>query len=73
MYIKLEFLSVGGLEYTESIPCIGEWTSTKKGALSMTLNCIWWWGYSSSDLECVDYPFIAIIPRFTQDHGGSTG
>ena len=20
-------------------------------------NCIWWWGYSSGDLENVEYPF----------------
>ena len=31
--------------------------------LGMTLNCVWWWGSSSRDLESVEYPFIAITPR----------
>ena len=31
----------------------------------MTLNCIWWLGYSSEDLENVEYAFITITPRST--------
>ena len=38
----------------------------------MTLNCIWWWGSSSWDLESVEYPIIAIIPMSTQSQSGST-
>ena len=29
----------------------------------MRLNCIWWWGSSSRDLESVEYPFTVITPR----------
>ena len=27
----------------------------KYSTLSMTLKCIWWWGYSSGDLGSVEY------------------
>ena len=41
--------------------------ATKKcgGVLGMTLNCIWWWSFSSEDLGSVEYPFIAITPKST--------
>ena len=38
----------------------------------MTLNCIWWWGSSSGDLESVEYPFIVITPISTLIQNGST-
>ena len=41
----------------------------KKG---MRLNCIWWWGSTSGDMWSVEYPFIAINPRFTLIRCGST-
>ena len=34
--------------------------------LGMTLNFIWWWGYSSDNLVSVEYPIIAITLRSTQ-------
>ena len=38
----------------------------KKGSvLSMTLNCIWWFGSSSGALGSVEYIFISITPRPT--------
>ena len=33
-------------------------TSSKRGVLSMTLNCIWWWDYSSGVLGMMEYPLI---------------
>ena len=35
--------------------------SPKRGVLGMTLNYIWWWGFSSGDLWTLKYPFIAIL------------
>ena len=35
-------------------------TYPKRGVLGIMLNCIWWWGYNSRDLENVEYPSIAI-------------
>ena len=32
-----------------------------KGVLDITLNCIWWWGSSSDDLEIENYSFIAMF------------
>ena len=32
-------------------------------ALSMTLNCIWWWSPHSGDLGHMEYPFIIITSR----------
>ena len=29
----------------------------------MTIDCIWWWGSSSGDLESEVYYFIAITPK----------
>ena len=37
----------------------------------MALNYIQWWGSNSRALESVDYPFIAIILRFTLIWSGS--
>ena len=39
--------------------------------LSITLNCIWWCGSSSGNLESVDSSFIVITPRFTLSWSGS--
>ena len=33
---------------------------------------IWWWVSSSGDLWSIEYLFIAITPRFTLTHSGST-
>ena len=41
----------------------GKTPSPKKGVLSMTLICIWWWGYSSRGMWGTT--FIAITTRFT--------
>ena len=51
------------LEYTVCILCRGEKPSppTKRVAVSMTLNCVWWWGSNSEDLGSVEYYFFAII------------
>ena len=38
----------------------------------MILNCIWWWGSCSADLESVEYPLIAITPNFTLTRSSST-
>ena len=41
--------------------------------LSMNLNCIWWWGGSSSgDLGNVKYPFFDVTPSSTLIRSGST-
>ena len=32
----------------------------------VTLNCIWWWGFSLGEVGNVDYLFITITPRSTQ-------
>ena len=45
--------------------------SLKRGILSMTLNCIWWWGSTSGNLESVKYPFITITSRFTLTQSSS--
>ena len=37
--------------------------SLKRNVLSMTLNCIEWWGSSSGGLGDMKYPFFTIIPR----------
>ena len=33
--------------------------------LNMALNSIRWWGFSSGDLDSVEYSFIDITPRYT--------
>ena len=38
----------------------------KKLVLSMTLNCIWWWGSSSVALGSVEYLYIVMTSRSTQ-------
>ena len=38
----------------------------------MTLNSLWWWGFSLSALRNLEYPFIAISPRSTTIQGGRT-
>ena len=45
---------------------------TAKSVLGMTLNCIRWWSSSSSDIENVEYPFIAITLRSTLTRINST-
>ena len=40
-------------------------TITINHVLGMTFNCIWWWDWCSGALRNVEYPFIAITPRFT--------
>ena len=53
------------LEYADCITCRGETPQNQiRGTLDMTLNCIWWWGYRSGDLEGIDYSFIAVTFRF---------
>ena len=47
-------------------------TPTKIYLLHMTLNYIWWLGYSSRDLGSVEYLFIGITPRSTLAQSGST-
>ena len=44
----------------------------KRGVFSMTLNGIWWWGFSSGALGIVGYPYIAISPRSTLTCCGNT-
>ena len=36
----------------------------------MTLNCIWWWGFNSADLEGLELQLITITPRFTLTQSG---
>ena len=65
-----------GLEYTDYI--LYRWIRhpplqpKKRGDLNMTLNCIWWCGSISVDLEHVEYLFTAITPRFTLTWSGYT-
>ena len=42
-------------------------TLKTKSVLHMTLNCIQQWGYSSGDLESMEYLFIAITSRSTPE------
>ena len=43
-----------------------------RGFLSMTLNCIWWWGSSYGGLGNVRHYFNAITPRSTPTQNDST-
>ena len=45
--------------------------SQKRGALGMTLNCIWCWGSSSGVPRSVEYSFITITSRSTLTWNGS--
>ena len=47
-------------------------TSTQRGVLGITLNCIWWWGSNSESLGSVRYHFIYITPSFTLTLNDST-
>ena len=40
-------------------------TLQKRGVLSMTQNCIWWWSSSSGDPGSVEHPFIVITSKST--------
>ena len=40
-------------------------THKESEVLGMTLNYVWWWGYSTEDLGIVEYSFIAITPMST--------
>ena len=55
------------LEYTKCVLCRGvispPHTLKKRDVLGMTLNCIWWWGSRSWDLQSVEFLFIAITPQ----------
>ena len=35
--------------------------NTSTSVLDMTLNCIWWWGFSPGKLGNIEYPFTAIF------------
>ena len=61
-----------GSEYANCISCWAMRASTSRGVLSMTRNCIWWWGSISGDRWNEEYPFIVITPRSTQNRSGST-
>ena len=50
---------------TDCISWRGVRFSHPRGALSMTLNSIRWWGFNSGNPWSSEYPFIAITPRFT--------
>ena len=39
--------------------------------LSITLYCIWGWGFSSGDLRCVEYSIFAITTSFALTRSGS--
>ena len=46
--------------------CLGPiFESNRTSMVSMTQNCIWWWGSSSGTLENMAYPFITITPNPT--------
>ena len=51
------------------ISCRGWTPARKRNALRITLNCIWWRGFTSGDLLNVEYPYIAISPRYIQFRG----
>ena len=70
--LKIKSTQPAGLRIYWLYPLQRRKTPQKRGVLSMTLNCIWWWGSSFEDLERVKYRFIAITPRSTLIYSGST-
>ena len=60
LYLCLSFPTVVGVD-CKSVRS----PHPNRGILNMTLNCIWWWDFSSEDLESVKFLFIAITPRST--------
>ena len=59
-------------EYTDCILCSGVRPSPIGGVLSMSLNCIWWWGFLFGNLGSMECPFNIITPWSTLSCSGST-
>ena len=43
-------------------PCRGLRIHKRKDVPSMTLNCIWWWGYTSGAFVILEHPVMTITP-----------
>ena len=64
-YTKCYTFGRWGLEYADCIPCLGLRPLPKTVALSMTLDCVWWWESDSGHPGNEKYSFIVITPRST--------
>ena len=62
-------------EYTDCISCrrVIPPPPKKKGCLRYDTKVnLWWWGFNSEELECVEYLFITITPKFSLTWCSST-
>ena len=71
--IILNSLRRQGLEYTDCISCRVARAPPEEKVSWEWLNCNWWWGSSSGDMESEKYTFIAITPGSTLTLSGNTG